>query len=111
MSRPTDVDFNAQTPVSDSENCREHQESTTVVCPSEQREFVPESGWYKAGNLREENGERLAYSLLSETFEQHAQSFLKQLLSSRGLSLSWADILTPLTNDIVDVIRPGKSVV
>lgn len=111
MSRPADVDFNVRSPVdSDSENCCSHQEST-VVRQSEQREFVPESGWYKASNLREENGEKLAYNLLSETFEQHEQSFLKQLLSSKGLSLSWADIVSPLMHDIVNIIRPGMIII
>lgn len=64
-------------------------------------------GWFNLLNLREENGEKLAYKIFSEAYEQHIQSFAKQLLSSKGLSQTWADVITPLVHDIISVIRPG----
>ncbi|CAH1132979.1 unnamed protein product [Ceutorhynchus assimilis] len=84
-------------------------EETTVVRPSEQRELAPESGWFHASSLREENGEKEAYELLSEAYEQHEQSLLKQLLATQGLSLAWIHILIPLICDVVTVIRPDKN--
>lgn len=64
-------------------------------------------GWYNPSTLREENGERHAYNLLTETYEQHEQNLLKQLLVSMGLSLSWSQIILPLLPDIINNIRPG----
>lgn len=60
--------------------------------------------------LRDENGEKLAYSLLSETYEQHEQSLMKQLLSLKALSHSWVDVIIPLIQNIISAIRPGKTV-
>lgn len=60
--------------------------------------------------LRDENGEKLAYGLLSETYEQHEQSLMKQLLSLKGLSHSWTDVVIPLIQNIISVIRPGAMV-
>ncbi|KAK9877229.1 hypothetical protein WA026_016976 [Henosepilachna vigintioctopunctata] len=76
---------------------------------SEQREFVPEAGWHNASSLREENGEKAAYKILTEAYEQHEQTLLKQLLAANGLSLTWADIIFPLIHDIIDFIRPDKN--
>lgn len=64
-------------------------------------------GWFNASILREENGEKEAYELLTETYQQHEQSLLKQLLCAKGLPPSWGDILTPLIRDVICVIRPG----
>lgn len=64
-------------------------------------------GWFNPSVLREENEEKFAYSSLNEAYEQHEQSFLKQLLSDKGLSHSWADVIIPLTHEIVSVIMPG----
>ncbi|XP_066249810.1 1-phosphatidylinositol 3-phosphate 5-kinase isoform X1 [Euwallacea similis] len=86
-----------------------NHEETNVVRPSEKRELAPESGWFNASALREENGEKEAYELLTEAYEQHELNLLKQLLSAKGLSLSWIDLLIPLTRDIASVIRPDKN--
>lgn len=57
--------------------------------------------------LREENGEKTAYGILTEAYKQHEQSLVKQMLSVKGLSFAWLDILIPLIHEIVDIIRPG----
>ncbi|XP_030762817.1 1-phosphatidylinositol 3-phosphate 5-kinase [Sitophilus oryzae] len=108
LSRPTDLSYDIQN--QDVENVQqcEHEE-TTVIRPSEQRELAPESGWFNVPTLREENGEKEAYELLSETYEQHEQTLLKQLLSSRSLPHSWESVLLPLIQDIVSVVRPDKN--
>ncbi|KAL1517363.1 hypothetical protein ABEB36_001133 [Hypothenemus hampei] len=104
LSRPLDSPNDEQLPTS---SCK-HDEGITAIRLSEQRELAPESGWFDASCLREENNEKEAYELLSEAYEQHEQSLLKQLLSVRGLSFSWNNILIPLTREIVTVIRPDK---
>lgn len=64
-------------------------------------------GWHDATLLREENGEKLAYNILTEAFKQHEQSLLKQLLSMNALPVCWSDVIIPLVDDIVNSIRPG----
>lgn len=65
-------------------------------------------GWHDATVLREDNGEKMAYTILTEAYKQQEQSLLKQMLNMNGLSFSWSDILTPLIHEIVNVIRPGN---
>ncbi|KAJ3663453.1 hypothetical protein Zmor_007712 [Zophobas morio] len=65
--------------------------------------------WHHASSLREENGEKLAYNLLTEAYQQHEQTLLKQLLSSNSLSLSWTDVVIPLSHEIINTIRPDKN--
>ncbi|XP_060534616.1 1-phosphatidylinositol 3-phosphate 5-kinase [Cylas formicarius] len=83
-------------------------ESAVVVRPTEQLGAAPESGWFDATSLRDENGEREAYERLTETYERHEQSLWKQLLSSEGLSHSWIDAVSPLIREAVAVVRPDK---
>lgn len=64
-------------------------------------------GWFNSSVLREENDEKMAYTLLTDAYNQHEESFLKQLLSNKGLAHSWADIILPVIHDIVSIIRPG----
>lgn len=71
------------------------------------RLFLP--GWHDATFLREENGEKLAYDILTEAFKQHEQSLLKQLLSMNGLPSCWSDFIIPLAHDLVNSIRPDKN--
>nr|CAD7586825.1 unnamed protein product [Timema genevievae] len=40
------------------------------------------------------------------SFTQHESSLLKQLLNAEGLAQSWADIMLPLAEQIVDVVCP-----
>ncbi|XP_050300649.1 1-phosphatidylinositol 3-phosphate 5-kinase [Anthonomus grandis grandis] len=107
LCRPPESPYCVETPATEVQSCK--HEETTVVRPSEQRELAPESGWFHASSLREENGEKEAYELLSDAYEQHEQSLLKQLLSANGLSISWSDILVPLIRDIICLIRPDKN--
>ncbi|CAH0546520.1 unnamed protein product [Brassicogethes aeneus] len=81
----------------------------TIEVRPEQREMVPESGWHNTPTLREENGEKYAYNLLTETYELHKQNLLKQLLVSMGVSLSWCEVILTLLPDIVNNIRPDKN--
>lgn len=69
------------------------------------------SGWHNASNLRDDNGERIAYELLTNTYKQHEFSLLGQLLCANGLNLNyWREIAIPLIHEVVDKIRPGKLV-
>uniref|UniRef100_A0AAR5PNH8 1-phosphatidylinositol-3-phosphate 5-kinase n=1 Tax=Dendroctonus ponderosae TaxID=77166 RepID=A0AAR5PNH8_DENPD len=107
LSRPLESPYGQQ---NQENEVRTHtHEETTVVQPSDQRELAPESGWFNASVLREENGEKEAYELLSEAYEQHEHSLLKQLLLARGLPSTWSGILTPLVRNIISVIRPDKN--
>ncbi|KAF7268563.1 hypothetical protein GWI33_018316 [Rhynchophorus ferrugineus] len=108
LSRPPDSSYDAPSGENEIQQQCGHEE-TSVVRPSEQRELAPESGWYNVPALREENGEKEAYELLTETFEQHEQTMLRQLLSAKGLASSWEDILIPLVHDVVSVVRPDKN--
>lgn len=110
LSRPPPSAYSASSPESDNDfekhkaTCKE----APVIRTSEQRELVPEFGWHEATLLREENGEKLAYTILTEAFKQHEQGLLKQLLSINGLSVSWSDVIIPLLHEIVNGVRPGK---
>ncbi|KAK5642357.1 hypothetical protein RI129_008524 [Pyrocoelia pectoralis] len=84
-------------------------EEPPAVKTSEQRGFVPESGWHKPSHLREDNAENLVYNLLTNTYKQHEECLVKQLLSLHGLSLVWMDTIINLTHEIVDLIRPDKN--
>ncbi|KAK4877008.1 hypothetical protein RN001_009514 [Aquatica leii] len=84
-------------------------EEAPAVKTSEQRELVPESGWHKQSHLREENGEKEAYNLLTSAFKHHEETLLKQLLSLNGLSVSWIDVILNLIHEVVDFIRPDKN--
>lgn len=44
--------------------------------------------------------------VLNDLFNEHTQRLMKQLLSSQGLSLSWAEILMPLVNSLAFTVRP-----
>lgn len=66
-------------------------------------------GWHDAIALREENGEKMAYTVLTEAYKQHEQGLLKQMLNMAGLSFLWLDVLIPLVHEIVNVIRPGTT--
>ncbi|KAL3284887.1 hypothetical protein HHI36_019023 [Cryptolaemus montrouzieri] len=108
LSRPPSSAQNIQ-PNESSETEYHNFEDKPEIRTSEQREFVPESGWHNASVLREENGEKTAYEILTETYEQHEQTLLKQLLAANGISLTWSDIIVPLIHDIVNIIRPDKN--
>nr|CAI5827442.1 unnamed protein product [Callosobruchus analis] len=106
LSRPSD--FVLKSPDS-AEVKHKEQEVATIIRPSEMLEAAPASGWFVAANLREEHDEKLSYDLLTEAYEQHEQSLLKQLICSRGLSLSWFDVIRPVIHDVVAVIRPDAN--
>ncbi|RZC37229.1 Cpn60 TCP1 domain containing protein [Asbolus verrucosus] len=106
LSRPLPSTYSMQSSDSNDLSC---DAEITKVRTSEQREFVLEAGWHHASALREENGEKLAYNLLVEAYQQHEQSLLKQLLWASSLSLSWLDIIISLCHEIINVIRPDKN--
>ncbi|CAH1099797.1 unnamed protein product [Psylliodes chrysocephalus] len=106
LSRPLD-EYKHQNSSTVSE--QQEKQETEIVRPPEQVEAAPESGWFNALKLREENGEKLAYTILSQTFEQHEISLLKQLLMSQGLGYSWSEVIIPLLQDLIANIRPDKN--
>ncbi|XP_017776695.1 PREDICTED: 1-phosphatidylinositol 3-phosphate 5-kinase [Nicrophorus vespilloides] len=106
LSRPPISSGSIDESDADLQKCQIACNDTTMVRTSEQREFVPESGWHNVTLLREENGEKAAYEVLSNAFSQHESSLCKQLLSVNGLSLTWSEYILPLVREIVDVIRP-----
>ncbi|KAG1683158.1 1-phosphatidylinositol 3-phosphate 5-kinase [Nymphon striatum] len=55
--------------------------------------YTAPQGWNNIHNLREENGELLAYERLHGAFEMHRQALIKQLLSNEGISLFWCDTI------------------
>ncbi|XP_023718004.1 1-phosphatidylinositol 3-phosphate 5-kinase isoform X3 [Cryptotermes secundus] len=79
---------------------------TLLLQNAQSRELVPASGWHNVTQLRTDNGEQQAYLRLSSGFKQHEHSLLKQLLNSEGLSQSWVDIVVPIAQQIVDIVRP-----
>ncbi|KAF5269883.1 hypothetical protein FQR65_LT05681 [Abscondita terminalis] len=84
-------------------------EEPPAVKTSEQRECAPESGWHKQSHLREENGEKEVYNLITNAFKHHEETLLKQLLSATGLLFSWVDVILNLVHDIIDLVRPDKN--
>jgi len=44
--------------------------------------------------------------VLNDLFDEHTQRLMKQLLSSQGLPLSWAEVLMPLVNSLAFTVRP-----
>lgn len=100
------------TPQSESD-CEAERNITTCsdsfVRTSEHREIVPESGWHNATILRVENSEKSTYDILTNTFKQHKQSLLQQLLSVNGLSLHWSTIISILCDEAINIVRPDMN--
>ncbi|RUS80457.1 hypothetical protein EGW08_011773, partial [Elysia chlorotica] len=61
------------------------QVATSVACPT---------GWRNVDQLREENGERLAYERLKKAHTELWHILTRQLLSSSSLLLSWETIIS-----------------
>ncbi|XP_044763369.1 1-phosphatidylinositol 3-phosphate 5-kinase [Coccinella septempunctata] len=108
LSKPLCSPQDTQLLLSSETDYREFGEKPEVRT-SEQREFVPESGWHNASSLREQNGEKAAYQILTNAYDQHEQSLMKQILATNGLSLTWSNILLPIIHDVVNVTRPDKN--
>lgn len=109
LSKPTISTNNFNSPDDSESELDKHRNicpEIPIIRKSKQREHVPKSGWHNATQLREKNGEKDAYNTLTDTYTQHEQSLLKQLLNTKGLPLCWSEVLIPLVHEIVDVIRP-----
>ncbi|XP_076363235.1 1-phosphatidylinositol 3-phosphate 5-kinase fab1 isoform X2 [Tachypleus tridentatus] len=63
-------------------------------------------GWHNSQQLREDNGEKLAFERLNCSYSSHEQALLRQLLSSEGLSLQWVDILSSIIHKVIETVRP-----
>ncbi|KAK6165394.1 hypothetical protein SNE40_022328 [Patella caerulea] len=63
-------------------------------------------GWRVVDELREENGEKLAYDRLRTCHTDHWNAMAKQLLSQRGLSFHWEPIILTYVTKISHFVRP-----
>lgn len=61
---------------------------------------------WQYSQLREDNGEKLAFEHLNLAYKCHEETLLNQLLSSEGLSLSWCDIILPIIYRVVNCVHP-----
>ncbi|CAG9857457.1 unnamed protein product [Phyllotreta striolata] len=104
LSRPLN-EYNQQVEQAEQPEVKE----TDVVRPSKQVEVAPESGWFNASHLREENGEKLAYTVLQRTFEQHKTALFKQILRSKGLSYAWSSTVQDVLQRLIGLVRPDKN--
>ncbi|XP_048238602.1 1-phosphatidylinositol 3-phosphate 5-kinase-like isoform X1 [Haliotis rufescens] len=73
----------------------------TITCPH---------GWRNADQLREENGEKLAYERLSKAHSEMWDAMLKQLLSQHGLSLGWQQVISYIILQVSRFVRPDVQV-
>nr|CAD7398245.1 unnamed protein product [Timema poppensis] len=112
-SKQTEITGNAgvSSPLQDNSHSGISSEFLSGAVLSQSREMRPSKGWHKVSQLRTDNGELGAYNALCEdysinAFTQHESSLLKQLLNAEGLAQSWADIMLPLAEQIVDVVCP-----
>ncbi|ESP03189.1 hypothetical protein LOTGIDRAFT_137804, partial [Lottia gigantea] len=71
--------------------------SDVISCPH---------GWRIVDELREENGEKLAYDRLRTCHTEHWNGLAKQLLSQRGLSFSWEPIILTYATKVSHFVRP-----
>ncbi|CAH1788888.1 unnamed protein product, partial [Owenia fusiformis] len=72
----------------------------------EEGEDMPD-GWYGIHELREENGENLAFDRLNKAYKEHLTSLTKQLLSWEGLSLSWTETIMSTSQKVAECVRPN----
>nr|CAD7195046.1 unnamed protein product [Timema douglasi] len=107
-SKQTEITGNAgvSSPLQDNSHSGISSEFLSGAVLSQSREMRPSKGWHKVSQLRTDNGELGAYNALCNAFTQHESSLLKQLLNAEGLAQSWADIMLPLAEQIVDVVCP-----
>ncbi|XP_076460083.1 1-phosphatidylinositol 3-phosphate 5-kinase-like isoform X2 [Babylonia areolata] len=71
--------------------------SDIVTCPQ---------GWRTVDELREENGEKLAYERLKQAHTEHLQTMTRQLLSQQGLSASWEPVVLSCVRQVTHFVRP-----
>ena len=69
---------------------------------------VRSSGWHQMQEATSEpdNQKKLAQLRLNSLWSGHESALLSQLLSSAGLSSSWADIIKPIVHTVTDIVRP-----
>ncbi|GFN83677.1 1-phosphatidylinositol 3-phosphate 5-kinase [Plakobranchus ocellatus] len=73
------------------------QAATSVTCPT---------GWRNVDQLREENGEKLAYERLKKAHTELWHILTRQLLSHNGLLLSWETIISSVIQQVSHFVRP-----
>ncbi|XP_035827768.1 1-phosphatidylinositol 3-phosphate 5-kinase [Aplysia californica] len=71
--------------------------SDVITCPH---------GWRAVEQLREENGERLAYDRLKKAHKEHWQTLTRQLLGQYGLLLSWESVVSTSITQVSHFVRP-----
>ncbi|XP_035226923.1 1-phosphatidylinositol 3-phosphate 5-kinase-like isoform X2 [Stegodyphus dumicola] len=72
---------------------------------SVQKSIISSKTWHHS-QLREDNGEKVAFEKLNLMYKNHEETLLNQLLSNEGLSLSWADIILPIIHHVVNSVHP-----
>ncbi|KAL9957912.1 hypothetical protein ACROYT_G034867 [Oculina patagonica] len=60
----------------------------------------------EVGELREDNGERLAMERLRAAHSHHLNTLLEQLLKDAGLSVDWKDTILPLVKRVSEQVTP-----
>ncbi|GFR67626.1 1-phosphatidylinositol-3-phosphate 5-kinase [Elysia marginata] len=73
------------------------QVATSIACPT---------GWRNVDQLREENGERLAYERLKKAHTELWHVLTRQLLSQNSLLLSWETIISSVITQVSHFVRP-----
>ncbi|KAK0041710.1 1-phosphatidylinositol 3-phosphate 5-kinase [Biomphalaria pfeifferi] len=71
--------------------------STDLTCPH---------GWRSVDQLREENGERLAYERLKKAHTELWHVLTRQLLSQHGLLLGWEPVISTSITQVSHFVRP-----
>ncbi|CAC5388449.1 PIKFYVE [Mytilus coruscus] len=62
--------------------------------------------WRNSDTLKEENGERRAYSLLKKAHQDHLNGLVQQMLCDEGLSKTWTDIVIGTAQRVSNYVRP-----
>ncbi|XP_063396622.1 1-phosphatidylinositol 3-phosphate 5-kinase-like isoform X1 [Mytilus trossulus] len=62
--------------------------------------------WRNSDTLKEDNGERRAYSLLKKAHQDHLNGLVQQMLCDEGLSKTWTDIVIGTAQRVSNYVRP-----
>uniref|UniRef100_T1E1T0 1-phosphatidylinositol-3-phosphate 5-kinase n=1 Tax=Cupiennius salei TaxID=6928 RepID=T1E1T0_CUPSA len=69
------------------------------------KSVISSKQWHYS-QLREDNGEKIAFENLNLSYKFHEEALLNQLLSAEGLSLSWSDVILPIIYHVVNCVHP-----
>ncbi|XP_021945128.2 1-phosphatidylinositol 3-phosphate 5-kinase isoform X2 [Folsomia candida] len=69
------------------------------------RDMVPTTGWHNPQQLTTD-GELKAFQTLCNSYVNHENNLLNQLLDRMGVSPSWADVILPIVHKVTEIVRP-----